>query len=429
MRKHITPNHLQFATSVFSTCVISALLLQGCINAPSSMPGTTTTSSNCTSTTSTSDMLNNWMINSSNERSLNIFETGSSLGVLVNVQSVASVACSGSNYIQVQATGVPNYSVTMTAADITALNSRPKASTDFLSGSTTASAGNVVKFGQNIGFNSNSTCSTNGGTGYWPPGPKCPKNVSHNSYFPINPTASTTSCKSGMGAIGYWENGSSIYQWSDGGSYNNQNIWHTLAPVAEQYDVDICGGHAANGDYHHHFHSSCMANQLNDNGTTHSPVYGYAADGYPIYGPWESNGVLAKSSWVVRDYANAGSATGCGSVGVRNCVLVDQYDISKGTTTATTGPTTSASYTTMSGNNLTASAGFFYEDYYWSSALTNLGGEYLDNHNGHTDGTRGYHYHVTTTLSSGKLVPAFPYTIGPTFYGKLASNAMTSCGT
>ncbi|WP_268892977.1 hypothetical protein [Psychromonas sp. L1A2] len=33
--------------------------------------------------------------------------------------------------------------------------------------------------------------------------------------------------------------------------------WYTLAPIAEQYDVDMCGGHAENGTYHHHFYTSC----------------------------------------------------------------------------------------------------------------------------------------------------------------------------
>jgi len=97
--------------------------------------------------------------------------------------------------------------------------------------------------------------------------------------------------------------------------------------VAEVYDVDVCGGHAANGDYHHHFSSGCLGKLVNDEGTDHSPIYGYAADGYAIYGPWYSDGVLAKSSWAVRDYDDASSATGCGTAGVRDCVLVDEFDV------------------------------------------------------------------------------------------------------
>ncbi|KPH64655.1 hypothetical protein ADS77_05130 [Pseudoalteromonas porphyrae] len=41
-------------------------------------------------------------------------------------------------------------------------------------------------------------------------------------------------------------------------------------PIAEQYDVDICGGRAANGEYHHHFYTSCLADMLNHDGSVHS---------------------------------------------------------------------------------------------------------------------------------------------------------------
>lgn len=376
--------------------------------------------------TVTHNLLTDWLFNTST-RSQHIFETGSSTGVLVNVQSATATTVSGRDYVRVQASGIPDYNVTLSSADIAALNSRPRAASDFRTGSTTASPGSTVAFGEDIGYSSNTSCQQNGGYGYWPPGPECPENVSHDSHFPTVPVSGDGSCETGLGAQGYWVNGTSIYQWSDGQTYNNEGVWSTLAPVAEQYDVDICGGHAAQGDYHHHFYSSCLARLVGDTGNGHSPVYGYAADGYPVYGPWHADGVLAKSSWVTRDYS-AGSATGCGSNGQRTCVMVDEYDPSKGTTPATAGPTTSQSYTTLSGNTLIASAGSFYEDYYWDSSLAARGGEYLDQFNGHSDAVRGYHYHVTVTEANGSLTPAFPYTIGPRFAGDLASNAMTACG-
>ncbi|MFT4940524.1 MAG: hypothetical protein ACI88A_003580 [Paraglaciecola sp.] len=107
-------------------------------------------------------------------------------------------------------------------------------------------------------------------------------------------------------------------------SYNNDGDWQNLAPVAEFYDVDICGGHAGNGNYHHHFYTSCLADLISDKGNEHSPIYGYAADGYPVYGPWESDAVLAISAWTVRDYSSD-SATGCAD-NARSCSLVDQYN-------------------------------------------------------------------------------------------------------
>jgi len=167
---------------------------------------------------------------------------------------------------------------------------------------------------------------------------------------------------------------------------------------------------------------------VNDEGTGHSPVYGYAADGYAIHGPWYSDGVLVKSSWVVRDYDDASSATGCGTAGVRDCVLVDEFDVGAGFVAAADGPSTSDEYISLSGNIFIASSGFFYQDFYWDSALTNLAGEYLDQYNGHNSGDDlGYHYHVTVTQDNdGVQTSAFPYTIGPRFYGKLQDNSIAS---
>ena len=101
--------------------------------------------------------------------------------------------------------------------------------------------------------------------------------------------------------VGYFVNGTSIFNWQDGQSYNSEGIWQNTAMAAEVHDLDICLGHAANGEYHHHSHSSCLGDQLSDSGDDHSPVYGYSADGYPVHGPWFSDAVLVKSSWLTRD--------------------------------------------------------------------------------------------------------------------------------
>ncbi|WP_444959310.1 YHYH protein [Microbulbifer sp. ZKSA002] len=371
-----------------------------------------------------------WILNTDEERAPYIYESNSNEQVLVNVQSVESETVDGKEYTVVSATGIPNYTIEITQTVLDALLERPKASSDFLTGSPYVSVGDIVSFGQDIGYKSNSSCGAEAGYGFWPPGPVCPENVSHVGYFPVEPEPATDSCETGLGVQGYWVNGTSIYQWSDGMSVDN--TWHTLAPLAEVYDVDICGGHAANGDYHHHFYSECLAEMVGDIGDDHSPIYGYTADGYAIYGPWESEGELAESSWAVRDYDDASSESGCGVAGERSCLLIDEYDISQGVeTTSNTGPTTSDSYTSASGNEFETAAGFFYEDYYWDEELTAQGGVYLDQYNGHSDDERGYHYHLTVTVDSdGQLIPAFPFTFGPRFYGKLDDQTVVSrCST
>ena len=381
-------------------------------------------------TTSTSS---DWIINNDTS-SEKIYSAAGS--VLENVQSAEVVTVSENNvdveYTFVEASGIPKYDITITQAIVEQLNQRPKASTDFQNGSTTIVADQIVTFGEDIGYNSSQeNCNDTGGDGYWPPGPGCPTQQNKEAYFPTEPSAleeDGEACETGLGKIGLMVNGTSIFNWGDGMS-EGDNLWYTLAPVAEQYDVDICGGHAANGDYHHHFYTSCLAELVGDDRDEHSPIYGFSADGYPLYGPYESANTLAISGWKIRDYSADESAGGCGTAGERSCVLIDALDISKGVEQVTNGPDIGATVTTLSGNTLTADDGYFYEDFYY--AAQEVTGAQLDQYNGHdTNDGKGYHYHITLTEDqNGKLTPSFPYTIGPNFKGKLASNSIGQCST
>tara|TARA_R110001599_G_scaffold353823_1_gene599190 strand:+ start:75379 stop:75945 length:567 start_codon:yes stop_codon:yes gene_type:complete len=113
-----------------------------------------------------------WIINTS-ERSRQIFESESSnTGVLEDVQLVEELTVDSVSYVYVEATGIPNYDIEMTETMADKLNDRPKASSDFGAGVTSASAGDTVEFGQDIGYNSSTeNCGSTGGSGYWPPGP------------------------------------------------------------------------------------------------------------------------------------------------------------------------------------------------------------------------------------------------------------------
>lgn len=373
--------------------------------------------------------LPNWIINTT-ERSNEIFESAiSSLGVLEDVQIAEEQTVNAIDYIYVEATGIPNYDIEITQDIIDELNGRPRLANDFSGAATTAIIGQTVVFGEDIGYNSSNTnCTTTGGDGYWPPGPVCPTDQSKAEYLAANPTPTATECETGLGTTGILVNGTSIFNWGDGQSFGN-NIWYNLAPVAEQYDVDICGGHAAGGNYHHHFYTSCLADLVGDDGSDHSPIYGFAADGYALYGPYESSGVLAVSGWATRDYGAATTAGGCGTTGERTCTLVDQYDLAQGVDASVTqGPDIGATVTTLSGNSLAADDGYYFEDYFYAGVTAT--GAQLDQHNGHDNGDgHGYHYHITLVDDgTGSLAPSFPYTVGPRFYGELPGNALTSCG-
>ena len=192
-------------------------------------------------------------------------------------------------------------------------------------------------------------------------------------------------CGTDVGTTGLMVNGTATDSRSDGTSYG-PGVWHILPPAAERYDVDICGGRAPQGEHHRHFYTPCLADLVGE-GSEHLPVFGFAADGHPANGPYESAGTVAISGWTIRDYGAATSAGGCGTPGERACTLVDPYDIALGVdTTVTQGPDIGETVTTLSGNTHTVGDG------------------------------------------AGNLTPSFPYTVEPRFYGELPDNAVTACG-
>lgn len=330
-------------------------------------------------------------------------------GDQVNVQAVEVAG----DTIQVTTDGLPSYETEITQALLDELNSRPLASTDFVTGAPTVSVGDVVAFGEDMGWNSTG-CSRQGtdeGAGYWPPGPECPEALDRTFIFPAEPSVATETCFTPIGTAGLWVNGVALFNWTDGQTYNDQGEWYNLAQMLEVYDGDICDGHAAAEEYHHHYLPDCLAEQLGDGGDGHSPIYGWMADGYPVYGPWNASGEAAQSCWRPRDYS-ADSETGCGEEGARTCFLTDQADPSQGTVPAgSSGPNVDDVITSLSGNQFVAQSGVYYEDYYFDSECAEAGGPNLDQHNGHDHDDLGYHYHITST---------FPYTAGPEYRGALA---------
>ncbi len=61
--------------------------------------------------------------------------------------------------------------------------------------------------------------------------------------------------------------------------------------------MDRCCGHPSpDNTYHYHKYPVCIKSPFVDEGEGHSPVIGWAFDGFPIYGPYESKGVMAKDS-------------------------------------------------------------------------------------------------------------------------------------
>jgi len=227
------------------------------------------------------------------------------------------------------------------------------------------------------------------------------------------------------------QTGTTSSSWQGGGD----GVWRRDANsiYGEVYTFDPCKAHQPqNGQYHYHANPVCLRYQLNDNlvgtnvgtanasftestGTlTHSPLLGWAFDGYPVYGPY--------------GYSTASSATS----GVRR--MVSSYAIrTDNTTTRTTLPAWAATYQGMSQTltsteygpavSATYPLGRYVEDYDYTA-----GSGDLDQYNGRfcvtpefPGGT--YAYFVTITATGA---PAFPYYLGPQYYGAVTGGNITT---
>ena len=202
-----------------------------------------------------------------------------------------------------------------------------------------------------------------------------------------------------LGHTGIWSNGVSLYNARDAMSYNNAGVWNQNAIVVEGPGFDSCLGHpAANGEYHHHLNPKCLYNDHDS--TRHSPLIGFAFDGYPIYGAY--------------GYASATTPGALKSMRssyrLRN--ITARTTLPNGTVLAATqyGPAIST----------TRPLGYYIEDFEYVAGRGDL-----DEHNGRTCATPEYPggtyaYFVTINrLYEG----AYPYTPGPTYYGVIPAGA------
>lgn len=88
-----------------------------------------------------------------------------------------------------------------------------------------------------------------------------------------------------MGPIGIATNGVVFFNPFDANSTDASNF------------MDACCGHPnQDGMYHYHKYPICINTPWSDDGENHSGILGWAFDGFPIYGPYESKGVMAKDS-------------------------------------------------------------------------------------------------------------------------------------
>ncbi|MGZ3862332.1 MAG: YHYH protein [Bacteroidia bacterium] len=311
--------------------------------------------------------------------------------------------------------------------------------TYYTSGNSTPIANNILVNCQTIQYSANNVYVSTKGVPSYPTGPFLDGNPSQASNqnaifkFPLAPTQNTgTQTATTMGNIGVFINGVALFDYRDGVSWSNScsclkggplggsgdGVWNRDAVVAEKPGFDCSKGHPAMGNYHHHQNPSAfkldknvistICNLYDADGlyaidsTQHSPLIGYAYDGFPIYGAYaykNTNGtggiVRMKSSWSLRNITTRTTYYTGASV--------------------TAGPAVSSTYP----------LGYFKEDYQYTAPTSS---DYLDDHNGrfcvtpeYPAGTYCYFATVDSNWNS-----AYPYVVGPTFYGVYANRKVTS---
>lgn len=253
--------------------------------------------------------------------------------------------------------------------------------------------------------------------------------------FPLAPTQNMGApVSTSSGNIGIFINGTALFDYRDGVSWQvsssslkggplggtGDGVWNRDAIVAELLGFDCSKGHPAMGNYHHHQNPSAfkldlmvistICNLYNADGlyaineTEHSPLIGFAYDGFPIYGAYGYKNVDGTGG-IVRIKS---------SYNLRNITTRTTY--SDGST-VTAGPDVSSTYP----------LGYFREDYQYdaTSAATP---DYLDEHNGrfcvtpeYPDGIYCYFATVDENWNS-----AYPYAVGPTYYGTKVAAKVTS---
>ncbi len=279
-------------------------------------------------------------------------------------------------------------------------------------------------------------------TGPFPGNPS--KATAQNKIFriPLNPVQGSGTVATTGGNIGVFKNGVALFDYRDGVAWNNATgalcggpgnppcaggpgatqAWSRDAVPAERAGFDCAKAHPAMGNYHHHQNPSAFNLDLNVlsnvcdaypsdglyviNPSQHSPLLGFAYDGFPIYGAYgytNTNGTGAitrmKSSYQLKSYPT----------GLR-----------------TNGPAINQVVGTQTFFN-----GYFREDYEY---IDHSGDStFLDSHNGRICNTPEYPaslypngiycYFATVDANHNS---AYPYAVGPTFYGNITVTTVTS---
>lgn len=280
--------------------------------------------------------------------------------------------------------------------------------------------------------------------------PNLPTDTNTTYRIPRTPTVAATKVNTPGGPIGYFVNGVALFDSRDTFSYSNANgrdadptagigqgdgIWNREAYINESVSFDAAFAHQAGNQYHYHAQAIALRYQLGDHvdynaktnrysessvtETQHSPILAWAADGYPVYGPFGYASAMNPNSGVRRIVS--GYLLRDGNNGTTNLNATGRHTLPAWAATAQNrSATLSAS---QYGPNVSATylLGHYLEDY---DHLADLGKTQgidfdLDRYNGRFCVTpefpSGTYAYFETIAADG--TPLFPFNVGRQFYG------------
>jgi hypothetical protein len=306
----------------------------------------------------------------------------------------------------------------------------------YMQGNSNTIPNNILVNCQQVEYSNDFVYVTATGVPAYPTGPFLDGNPSNSENqdvifkIPLAPMENTgTPITTTGGNIGVFVNGVALFDFRDGTSWdpiNNQlcggpgnppcpgppmtlQDWNRDAIPAEMAGFDCSKGHPAMGNYHHHQNPSAfkldltvvsdICNLYDADGlyaiddSQHSPLIGFAYDGFPIYG-----------AYGFQNEDGTGGITRIKSgYQLRNITVRTHW--ADGTDVAD-GPVVNSTYP----------LGYFREDYEF---IVHPEEDYLDLHNGrfcvtpeYPNGTYAYFATVNENWNS-----FYPYAVGPTFYG------------
>lgn len=200
--------------------------------------------------------------------------------------------------------------------------------------------------------------------------------------FPLAPRpAGLPATATPIGVTGAFVNGVPFYNPTSGVSWRDQNLWHLDAVAASQGATPLLSA-------------------LLETNQKHSPLIGFAFDGYPVYGPygWDAEGRIRRfrSSYRLRSIT-------------KRTVLPDGTELGP----SQEGPPVDAKFP----------AGTFVEDYEYAA-----GSGDLDEHNGRWARTpeypEGTYAYFLSTDTGNRLM--YPYLVGSTYFGALSTAELSN---